>query len=257
MRRVAGLSLALDLGGRGHHVTVVERANQFRVSGSSIDVRGDALDIADRMGLLARIKENRVRATELSVFVDADGRGIGQMSWSEFDVSDHDIDIAREDLAQIMIDALPAGTTVRLREHLESLADDGAGVDVRFASGGTGRFALVLGADGQHSAVRCLAFGAEKDYLRHLGLYVALAELPGERRADRLNPVYNFLGHMATIWRYKDRALAGFAFRPDLVRGLGYEKAHIFGMGCGIRHQLGERSPTPTSPLCDADTTAS
>jgi len=214
---LAGLALALDLGGRGHHATVVERANHFRVNGSPIDVRGDALDIADRMGLLAKIRENRVRATELSVFVDADGHEIGQMPVNEFDDSDHDIVIAREDLAQIMIDALPAGATVRLREHIESLADDGAGVDVRFASGDTGRFDLVLGADGQHSAVRRLAFGSERDYLRHLGLYVALAELPGEQRADRLNPVYNFPGHMATIWRYKDKALAGFAFRSDLI----------------------------------------
>ena len=214
---LAGLSLALDLGRHGHHVTVVERANHFRVNGSPIDVRGDAIDIADRMGLLGKIEENRVSATELSVFVDADGREIGRMPVNEFDDSDHDLEIAREDLARIMIDALPPSTTIRLREHIESLADDGAGVDVRFASGGTGRFDLVLGADGQHSAVRRLAFGPEQDYLLHLGLYVALAELPGEEMAERLNPVYNFPGHMATIWRYKNKALAGFAFRSDLV----------------------------------------
>lgn len=214
---LAGLSLALDLGRHGHYVTVVERANHFRVNGSPIDVRGDAIGITDRMGLLTRIREERVHATELSVFVDADGQPIGQMPVNEFDDSPDDIEIAREDLAQIMIDALPATTTIRLREHIESLSDDGDGVDVRFASGGTGRFDLVLGADGQHSAVRHLVFGPEKDYLHHLGLYIALAELPGEERADRLNPVYNFPGHMATIWRYKDKALAGLAFRSDLI----------------------------------------
>lgn len=214
---LAGLALALDLGRHGHHVTVVERASHFRVNGSPIDVRGDALDIADRMGLLGQIKENRVHATELSMFVDAEGRELGQMPVNEFDDTDHDLEIAREDLAQIMLDALPASTTIRLREHIESLADDGAGVDVRFASGGAGRFDLVLGADGQHSAVRELAFGPERDYLVHQGLYIALAALPGAERADRFNPVYNFPGHMATIWRYKNKALAGFAFRSELV----------------------------------------
>ncbi len=214
---IAGLALALELGNRGHDVTVVERASHFRVNGSPIDVRGDALDIAGRMGLLARIQENRVHATELSVYVDSDGELITRLPSEEFNDSPDDIEIAREDLARILIDALPATTTIRLRESVESLADDGDGVDVRFASGDTGRFDLVLGADGQHSAVRRMTFGPERDYVHHLGFYIALADLPAEARADRLNPVYNFPGHMATIWRYKDNALAGFGFRSELI----------------------------------------
>lgn len=214
---LAGLSLALNLGRHGHRVTVVERSDHFRVNGSPIDIRGDAIGIAGQMGLLTRIREEQVHATELSVFIDADGREIGQMPVNEFDDTDHDIEIAREDLAQIMIDALPDTTGIRMLEHIESLSDDGDGVDVRFASGATGRFDLVLGADGLHSAVRRLAFGPEKDYLHYLGLYIALAELPGEGRSDRLNPVYNFPGHMATIWRYKDKAIAGFGFRSGLI----------------------------------------
>lgn len=214
---VAGLASALALGSRGHHVTVVERASHFRVNGSPIDIRGDALDIARRLGLLDRIRENRVHATELSVFVDSDGAPIGRLPADEISDSADDLEIAREDLAHILIDALPSTVTVRLRESVHSLDDDGAGVDVVFASGESGRFDLVLGADGLHSAVRRLVFGPEQDYLHPLGFYIALADLPGAARQDRLNPVYNFPGHMATIWRYKDRALAGFGFRSDPI----------------------------------------
>lgn len=214
---VAGLSLALDLGDRGHRVTVVERASHFRVNGAPIDIRGDALEIADRMGLLTQIRENRVHATEQAMFVDGDGEVICRGPAEEFSDSADDVEIAREDLARILIDALPATTTIRLRESVDTLTDDGDGIDVRFASGDTGRFDLVLGADGQHSAVRKLAFGPEKDYVRHLGVYVGLAELPDEARTDQLNPVYNFPGHVAIILRCKDRALAYLSFRSDLI----------------------------------------
>jgi 2-polyprenyl-6-methoxyphenol hydroxylase-like FAD-dependent oxidoreductase len=76
----------------------------------------------------------------------------------------------------------------------------------------------VIGADGLHSAVRRVAFGPEKDYLNYLGYYLAISELPHvEGPADRLNPIYNFPGHMAGITRYKDKALGVFMFRSDPI----------------------------------------
>ena len=63
---IAGLACALDLGTRGHDLTVVEYARQLRVKGTPIDVRGDAIEIVDRMGLLAKIREKRVRMSELN-----------------------------------------------------------------------------------------------------------------------------------------------------------------------------------------------
>lgn len=214
---VAGLSLALDLGNRGHHVTVIERASHFRVNGSPIDIREDAVGIAAQMGVLDRIRENRVDSTERGVFVDGDGEPIGHMFIGAFVGSDDDVEIGREDLANILIDALPATTTIRMRESVDTLTDDGNGVDVRFASGESARFDLVLGADGQHSTVRRLTFGPEQDYARFLGVYTALADLPAEAAPDLLNPVYNYPNHMAGIFRYKDRALAAFSFRSERI----------------------------------------
>ncbi|MFD4878150.1 monooxygenase [Streptomyces sp. NPDC058420] len=60
-----------------------------------------------------------------------------------------------------------------------------------------------------------------------MGLYVALADLPAEARADRTNPLYNHPGHLASIARYRNKAFAVFLFRSELDydhRGLDAQK---------------------------------
>jgi 2-polyprenyl-6-methoxyphenol hydroxylase-like FAD-dependent oxidoreductase len=74
-----------------------------------------------------------------------------------------------------------------------------------------------VGADGLHSVTRRLAFVPERDYLRHLGLYVALTDLPTEARADRTSPLYNYPGHLASIARYKNKAYGVVLFRSGLL----------------------------------------
>jgi 2-polyprenyl-6-methoxyphenol hydroxylase-like FAD-dependent oxidoreductase len=212
---VAGLACALDLGAGGHDVTVVERARHLRVTGTPIDVRGDAIEVVGRMGLLAEVRGHRIRMSELLQFVDADGEPVARIPMAEVSDSDDDIEIVREDLVRILAGALPDAVTIRFDESIESVADDGDGVDVVFRSGRTGRYDLVVGADGQHSAVRRLVFGPERDYVRHLGVYIALADLPGEERPDRVSSMYNVPGRMAGIARYKDKAVATFTFRSQ------------------------------------------
>jgi 2-polyprenyl-6-methoxyphenol hydroxylase-like FAD-dependent oxidoreductase len=212
---VAGLACALDLGTRGHDVTVVEYARHLRLRGTPIDVRGDAIEIVGRMGLLAKIREQRIRMSELMHFVDSDGEPMARIPMAAVSDSDDDIEIVRADLVRILADALPDTATVRFDDSIDLLNDDGDGVDVVFRSGRTERYDLVLGADGQHSAVRRLVFGPERDHLRHLGVYIALADLPGEVRPDRVSSMYNVPGRMAGVARFKDKALAVFMFRSE------------------------------------------
>ncbi len=214
---VAGLSAAVNLGARGHRVTLVERSGHFRVNGSPIDVRGDAIVVTAKMGLLDQIRAESVRMTAHGVFVDADGAVLAPLPVAEIQDSHDDIEIAREDLARILVDALPQDATVVFHESVEAIADDGAAVDVRFASGRTGRYDLLIGADGLHSAVRRLTFGPERDFARHLGVYCAIAALPDTVDPGQINPTYNYPGRMASVMRYKDTALAVFLFRSKQV----------------------------------------
>ncbi len=234
---IAGLACARELGTRGHDVTVVEHARHLRLAGTPIDIRGDAIGVVERMGLLAEIRKQRIRMSELAEFVDSTGEPVARMPMAEVSDSDDDIELLREDLVRILADALPDAAAIRFGDSIETLTDsdgdsdgdsdshghghghgkggNGGGVDVRFASGRTGRYDLVIGADGQHSAVRRLVFGPEKDHLRHLGVYFALADLPGEAQSEGPNPIYNVPRRMAGIFRYKGKAVAVFQFRSE------------------------------------------
>jgi 2-polyprenyl-6-methoxyphenol hydroxylase-like FAD-dependent oxidoreductase len=216
---IAGLACALELGTRGHDVTVVEYARSLRLTGTPIDIRGDAIETVDRMGLLAKVQKQRVRMSELTQFVDSGGEPVARIPMAEISDSDDDIELLREDLVRILADALPDAAAIRFGDSIETLTDGGVdgGVDVRFASGRTGRYDLVLGADGQHSAVRRLVFGPEEDYLRHLGVYFALADHPAEAQSEGANSIYNVPRRMAGIFRYKGKAVAVFQFRSEPI----------------------------------------
>ncbi|MDA2806069.1 FAD-dependent monooxygenase [Nocardiopsis suaedae] len=210
---IAGLACAHGLGARGHAVTVVEHAPRLRLAGTPVDIRGDALAAADRMGLLGRIRERRLRMSELSRFVDADGAPVARVPVARTGDSPDDVELLRGDLVRLLADALPDTAAVRFDDSVEALADDGDGVDARFRSGGSDRYDLVVGADGQHSQVRGLVFGPESGYLRHLGVYIALADLPGAAPSDEVNLVHNVPGMMAGVFRYGDRTVAVLQFR--------------------------------------------
>ena len=213
---VAGLCLGRDLGMRGHHVTIVEHADRLRGNGSPIDVRGDAIEVAGKMGILPAVRDARIRMTEQVHFIDENGVAVGRLP-ADIGDSPDDIEITREDLYRILADALPDVVDLRLGESVTSIADRDDRVDVGFASGGAESFDIVLGADGMHSAVRRLVFGPEREWLRHLGLYVAIVDMPGEADADaeRINPMFSYPGHLAGIARFQDKAIGLLMFASD------------------------------------------
>ncbi len=214
---MAGLSCGVTLGDSGHDVTIVERAIHLRVNGSPIDIRGDALQVAAKMGVLDEIRARRVNMSERVQFVDGRGDVVAELPDSEFNDCPDDTEIPREDLALVLRGALHPSTPLRFGQSITDLNDDGDGVDVRFSSGEWQRYDMVVGADGMHSATRRLTFGPEQQFIRHLGLYVALADLPGHALPDRRNPIYNFPGHLAGIAAYRDKALAVFMFRSRWI----------------------------------------
>ena len=71
----------------------------------------------------------------------------------------------------------------------------------------------MIGADGLHSAVRRLAFGPERDYVRSTGLHVAITPL-GEPVDDPHDvPIYNTPDRLVSIHPARDKALVAFIFR--------------------------------------------
>lgn len=214
---VAGLSAALNLGADGHDVTVVERADHLGDSAPPIDIRGESIDVAERMGLLGEIREHAIDLSERVQFVDRDGAVVAELPMDEINDRPDDVEIPRDDLTNLLRDRLGSSTELRLCESIAELDEGQSGVDVRFTSGATGRYDLLVGADGMHSAVRHLSFGPEQRFLHHLGYYTAMAALPGYRTSDRVNPMYNFPGHIVGIMSYNMKALAFFMFRSPWI----------------------------------------
>ncbi|MFI9212482.1 FAD-dependent monooxygenase [Streptomyces sp. NPDC053253] len=185
---VAGPALALWLHRYGFAPTVVERAPELRTGGYKVDIRGTAIEVCRRMGVLDEI---RAKSTDMrgGSYVDDAGRTIGELPADIFGGRvEEDDEIMRGDLARILYD--------RTREDVEYLFDDsiaaldeytegGGGVTVTFDSGTVRRFDLVVGADGLHSNTRRLAFGEEERFKRHLGAYISIFTAPNHLGLDR------------------------------------------------------------------------
>lgn len=183
---MAGLTAAHWFARLGHQVTVVERAEGLRPGGAPIDVRGRALGTAERMGILARIEAEKVSIVEPMPVLDATGKPVASLDLRWFaNETDQDVEITRDRLNKILHSVVPPEVTFRFNSSVTSIADGPGGVDVGLSDGRQGRYDLVVGADGLHSTVRKLAFGPEKNFVRHFGYYVALVDLPAHRDWQR------------------------------------------------------------------------
>lgn len=183
---MAGLAAAYWFARLGHRVTVVERSDGLRPGGAPIDVRGHAIGTAERMGILTRIIEERVVPGEPCPILDGSGAQVATFDMRWFgNQTDDDIEISRDRLNRILLQAIPEGVEFRYQSSIASIDNGEPGVNVALIDGTKARYDLVVGADGLHSNVRRLAFGPEKDYVKHFGHYVALVDLPTDRPWQR------------------------------------------------------------------------
>ncbi|WP_141578432.1 FAD-dependent monooxygenase [Actinomadura sp. WMMA1423] len=184
---IGGPALAYWLRRYGFGVTVVEVSPGPRPGGQAVDVRGPALEVAERMGVLDRIREQRVEMRGMSM-VDGDGNELYRSEEHTItggDLGGPDVEILRDDLSRILADAAGDGVEYLYGDSIAGLEQDGDGVRVIFHGGTVRTFDLVVGADGAHSATRRLVFGPERDYLTHLGTYLAVWTAPNFLGLDR------------------------------------------------------------------------
>ena len=214
---VAGPTLAYWLARSGFRPTVVERSAGQRSSGNPVDVRGEAMDVADRMGVLPRLREAATSVSGLA-FVSASGRRVGLIAVGKPDGSE--LEVPRADLAAVMYDAARERAEFVFGDSITALHQDASGVDVTFGTGAPRRFDLVVGADGLHSGVRRLLFGPASGYVRHLGMYVATLPL-GYSAADPSTVLmYNLPGRSVSVHPVNGDAMAAFIFRSPAIPGL-------------------------------------
>jgi 2-polyprenyl-6-methoxyphenol hydroxylase-like FAD-dependent oxidoreductase len=220
---VAGPTLAYWLARHGFRPTVVERAAGLRTSGSPVDVRGPAVQVAERMGVMGRLRQAGTDVTAMS-FVNRSGREVGRVNMRALQraARSGEVEVTRTDLAAILYEASRDLAEYVFGDTMTALSQDGGGVDVTFEKAAPRRFDLVIGADGLHSATRRLAFGPESEFVRHAGIYVATMQLNARAEHQRDVVTYNAPGRMVAIHPVRGRALAAFIFRYPAVRGFDH-----------------------------------
>jgi 2-polyprenyl-6-methoxyphenol hydroxylase-like FAD-dependent oxidoreductase len=215
---IAGSTLAYWLARHGFSPTVVEHADTLRSSGSPVDVRGPAVQVAEQMGVMPQLRAAATAVTALS-FINATGRQVGRVNMRALQraAGSEEIELPRGDLATILHDASRDSAEYLFGDSITSLSQHDEGMDVTFAHSQPRRFDLVVGADGLHSAVRRLAFGPESDFVEHLGVYVATLPLDGPVESAQDVLMYSTPGRVISLHPGRDRPLAAFLFRSPAV----------------------------------------
>ncbi|MGE8135435.1 FAD-dependent monooxygenase [Novosphingobium subterraneum] len=152
---VGGLAAAIGLHQRGIAVEVVERDKDWKVYHVGIIVQANFVRALNMLGLGDRAVAAGY-AYRGARFLDIDGNVLKELPGdTAVDGLPSDLGLTRPALHKVLTEKVRAlGIPVRLGVSFDSLDDDGDGVDVKFTDGTCGRYDLVIGADGNYSAVR-------------------------------------------------------------------------------------------------------
>lgn len=209
---IAGLTLGYWLNTYGFDVKIIEISSSPRKGGSPIDIRADALQVAESMGILEIIKNKQIH-TEAISFVGKTGKvKVVTRPPKGNNNREPDIEIERENLISILYGLIKDDITFIFNDSIEMLQQNDSGVEVTFKNGNKHWFDFVIGADGQHSAVRKIVFGTEDKFTKYLGMYVSVAQIEQKPGKNNHTLLYNSPGKIAGISQYDAKTYLFFAF---------------------------------------------
>ncbi len=217
---IAGSTLAYWLRESGHEVLLVEESPQFRSGGYVIDFWGVGYDIAEKMGLIPRIRELGYQLREVR-FVDSYGRKRGGFTTDVFDrlTKGRFTSLRRSDLAATICRAIDGKVETIFGDSIARIKDEGNYLHVSFDHAVPREVDLVIGADGLHSRVRQFVFGHEARFEFSLGYHVAAFQVEGYRPRDELVSVsHGVAGRQISRFSMRDdKTLFLFIFRDEYL----------------------------------------
>lgn len=252
---IAGPVLAYWLTRHGFDVTVVEHAPTLRKTGGhAVDLFRPAMEISEQMGVLPRIEALGTQTDRMTMHRE------GREQPIEVDLtkiygaaSDRHVEIMRDDLSEIYYDAGRDNVEYLFGDSITEIDHDG---EVTFERAPARRFDVIVGADGLHSNVRRLTFGAEDSLTRFLGGYLAVVSAPKSLAKPGETVGYIGVGRLAAIYSaaHLDDARAVFLFGSkeeldydyrDSLRQKGLLRDAFAGMHPQVDDWLGEIDRTP------------
>ncbi|WP_332878595.1 FAD-dependent monooxygenase [Massilia sp. S19_KUP03_FR1] len=222
---IAGPTVAYWLDRFGFKVTVVERAASLRGGGYPIDVRGPAVEVARRMGILPGLKLAHIQSKRIT-FLHPDGSVAGEIRPEVLTGGEQhaDIELPRGELTDLLYGLTRHGSIrYQFDDAIASLDEDADGVGVTFESGATGYFDVVIGADGIHSQTRRLIFGPETPFTHYLGYCYNGFSMPNFLGLSHASLAYATPGRYAVLSAVKNSpTLHAFLIvaseQPPLIR---------------------------------------
>ncbi|MFY4721624.1 FAD-dependent monooxygenase [Streptomyces sp. LaBMicrA B280] len=213
---VAGPVLAHWLTRYGFSVTVVERAPApRRTGGHAVDLFRPAMDISEKMGVLPYIEQRATGTRRLTVHQEGSRRPVrADLSKIFGAASERHVEIMRDELSEIYYGATRDDVEYVFGDSITAISPDG---EVRFENAPPRRFDLVVGADGLHSNVRRLVFGAESGFSTFIGAYLGVLTLPNVSDLDGELLMHVGVGRTVGMYgaRHLGEARALFLFRSE------------------------------------------
>ncbi|MGH8220045.1 MAG: FAD-dependent monooxygenase, partial [Steroidobacteraceae bacterium] len=157
----------------------------FRAGGYMIDVWGVGFDILERYGLLEAARQRGYVFDRLT-FVDERGTEKAAVGGEVFRraLGGRFFSIPRGELARVIHESVESRAEVLYGTSIHALHQHRDGIEVELSSGEVRQFDAVIGADGLHSRVRELSFGAEPGFQTNLGYRAASFIVDGYPHRD-------------------------------------------------------------------------
>ena len=179
----SGMAAAIELRKRGIAVDLVEIDPGWRSYGAGISLGGATMRALVQLGVIDAYLAEGAASDGVTIHIPT-GQKVAELPTPRLagpDVPGNGA-IMRPALARILADATRAsGTNVRLGCTFARIEQDAGGVDVTFTDGNSGRYDLVIGADGLYSKVRATVFpDAPKPQYTGQGVWRAVLPRPAD-----------------------------------------------------------------------------
>ncbi|WP_159607209.1 FAD-dependent oxidoreductase [Agromyces humi] len=223
---VAGTTAAILLAEGGVDVDVFERKPDLSALGSGITLQGNALRVFDRLGVWEEVKEAGYSFDQTGLRAPGpDAPFIAQIPDARTGGPEYPAvaGMYRPDLARILADrATELGARIHYGTTVAGLTQDADGVDVTLSDGSTGRYDLLIGADGLHSDIR-KQLGIEVEPER-TGMGIWRAFVPRPKEVTQTDLYYGGPVYIAGYTPTSEEMMYAFLVEPAQDRQLSPEQ---------------------------------